>query len=170
MEQLARRQGDFVAGAAARLPSRADAEDVVQRAMERATRSIDQLDDDARLESWFWTILRRSLADELASRSRHVARIERFAALAPDPPEEIEIDDGVCKCGVEEFEKLSPALRDVMLKVDVNEMTAAEAARELGIAPGTARVRVHRARKELRARVEDRCQVETIHQCLECAC
>jgi RNA polymerase sigma-70 factor (ECF subfamily) len=170
IERLTTRRSDFVAWAAARLPCEADAEDVVQRAMERATAAVGQIDEVERAESWFWTILRRTLSDHLADQSRHIARVERVASLAPDPPATIEVDEGTCPCSVEEFGKLSPALREVMVRVDIQDYSAAEAADELGISAGTARVRVHRARKELRARVEDRCQILSATQCSDCSC
>ncbi len=168
--QLAHRRDYFVGWAAARLPSRTDAEDVVQLALERAVAATDQLDDVDRAEAWFWTILRRTTSDHLAARDRDAARLERIASLAPETADDPQLDDGVCPCGVEEFEKLSPSLREVMVRVDLQDYTTVEAAADLGISPSAARVRAHRARKELRTRVEERCNVSTLDECLDCAC
>ena len=53
------------------------------------------------------------------------------------------------------FATLSPREREVMQLCTQDGMSAADAGRALGIAPATARVLLHRARKTLRSALED---------------
>lgn len=48
--------------------------------------------------------------------------------------------------------------------------SVAEAAARLGITPGNAAVRVHRARQALKQRLEAACGTCTEHGCLDCSC
>ena len=54
----------------------------------------------------------------------------------------------------EAMDRLSEAERAVLELVAIDELTVAEAAAAIGIRPVTARVRLHRARRKLRADLE----------------
>ena len=72
------------------------------------------------------------------------------------------------------FEALLPALRpeyaDVLRRVDLAGERPAEVARALGLTANNAMVRLHRARKALRADLQRSCRTCADHGCLDCSC
>jgi RNA polymerase sigma-70 factor (ECF subfamily) len=55
-------------------------------------------------------------------------------------------------------------------RVDLDEATIADVASEMGITPGNARVKLHRARRALRRQLELSCGSCAEHGCLDCTC
>lgn len=59
---------------------------------------------------------------------------------------------------------------EVVRRVDFDEEEPAAVADALGLSVGNLYVRLHRARRMLRERVEGHCRVSSIEPCLECTC
>ncbi len=113
-----------------------------------ARRGYDASYDDAR--PWLYGIAR----NVLRAHWRTSQSIDLVPAEAThDPWDEItdRLDSAVrARALVSAVRKLPPAERDVLLLVTWEQLTPAEAAAALGIPPGTARSRLHRARATLR--------------------
>jgi len=169
---MARRRDVFVRWAAARLPNRSDAEDVVQRASARAFEHIEQVRDADALESWFWTLLRRALSDHLADCARHDRRVERLVQLDVSPTivEAPKDPRGLCHCGIDELDQLSTEQLEVLMRHDVHDESFDEIARSMNISPGAARVRAHRAHHIIRHRLSECCGAHSVHETLHCGC
>jgi len=76
-ELIERYQGRLLNFAAARLPQRADAEDIVQEALISFIRGLDSFRDAARLETYLFTILQNKIVDRYRGRrSRSVCLIQ----------------------------------------------------------------------------------------------
>jgi RNA polymerase sigma-70 factor (ECF subfamily) len=156
----------FVRG---RVSNGADAEDVLQRALLRAVSRADTLSDEARAESWFFRILRRAIADHGRARRADEARVS---------PDETAIDriptappaEKTCACGGALLDQLRPDYAEMIRRVDVKEESIRDVARALGISPANAHVRLHRARRALRDRIEVTCGVHTTREALACEC
>jgi RNA polymerase sigma-70 factor (ECF subfamily) len=132
--------------------SRADADDLVQAACERALRRGGQLREQARLDAWLYGIMRNLWTDEIRAR-----RVRRHDSLE-DAAEVIGTDgaaaaDGrvmlatVRKC----LDQLSPEHRSILILVCVDGLSYREAAEVLAIPIGTVMSRVARARQDLHA-------------------
>lgn len=59
---------------------------------------------------------------------------------------------------------------EILRRVEMEGRTVVEAAADLGITPGNAAVRLHRARQALRLRLQTTCGACTEHGCLDCSC
>ncbi|HEY1617390.1 MAG TPA: sigma-70 family RNA polymerase sigma factor [Streptosporangiaceae bacterium] len=109
--------------------------------------------------AWALGIARRIYAAHCQAHSQQRSRVERLAGrreLAPDEVCELidRIDaERAGRALVTELTTLPPADRAVVELVDLAGLRAAEAALVLGIAPGTARMRLMRARARLRKAV-----------------
>jgi RNA polymerase sigma-70 factor (ECF subfamily) len=158
----------FVQLARSRVETEADAEDVVQHALQRAAARAGTLDDPARARAWFYRILRRAIADHHRARAMLPVRAETDVELAGDAS--AEPTRTPCSCAIRLLGELRPAYADVLRRVDVDggEMTAV--AEALGIAVGNLHVRLHRARKVLRDEVKHHCGVRSSGPCLDCSC
>jgi RNA polymerase sigma-70 factor (ECF subfamily) len=70
--------------------------------------------------------------------------------------------------------ELVPTLRaeyaEILRRVDLDEEPLSEVARQLGITPNNASVRLHRARRSLRRQLERSCGTCATHGCLDCRC
>lgn len=143
------------------------AADVVQDALRKAITHIDQVEDDKRLEAWFYRILRTTSADVLARRAtaRNVEPLpEEFAGL---PAEEQRV---VCACLEGAIAELPSSYAEVLRAVDLGGGDATAVSERLGISATNLKVRRLRAREALREVLERTCRVCATHGCLDCHC
>lgn len=140
----------------------ADAEDLVQDTLVRAFRAQDSF-DGAHPRSWLLTILRRTHLNEV--RRHHLAlvdaaELERHRPAFGQPrrgqsAEDKVIDDLLDPALEKALAELDPRFRVVVLLVDVDQLTYAEAAEVLGVPQGTIMSRLSRGRRRLRAALGD---------------
>ncbi|NKQ53681.1 sigma-70 family RNA polymerase sigma factor [Amycolatopsis sp. K13G38] len=134
---------------------RAQAEDVVQETLLRAwkhPRVLDQSQGSAR--AWLFTVARRIAIDGWRSAA---ARSE----VSTDSPPEIPLPDGTERAlqgwlVAEALSELSAAHREVLGLCFFQGYSVADAAKRLGIAPGTVKSRTHYALRALRLALEER--------------
>lgn len=135
----------------------ADAEDLVQDTLIRAYRGVDSF-DGAHPRAWLLTILRnaninshRRQRPELLDGDENLARHPpAFGATETSTPEQALTDGELGEDLHRAVAALDPKFSTVLLLVDVDELSYAEAADVLGIAVGTVTSRLSRARKRLR--------------------
>lgn len=177
LEQLSADRADYIRYLSRRVSSTEDREDIVQHAYGKAVAHIGQLRDADRLRGWFQGILRRSVADFYASRSRDTRRrqvledepviTQSFASvpvsMAPA---------GICHCGEAILEDLPDKTVELLWRVDVGDECPSEVAPDLGLTANSARVRLHRAHAKLRAELKDHCAVDgnSYRDFLDCEC
>lgn len=123
----------------------AEAEDVVQEALVHAWRRLGTLRDAAALPAWLRTaVVRRGLRRRRwALRARPLEPVARRLAT-PSEARELELD------AVRLFARLPDRQRAALFLTEVEGLTDAEAAHDLGVAVATLRVHRHRARANLR--------------------
>ncbi len=158
---------NFVTG---RIHDRDLAEDIVQDSLLRALRAAPELRDESRLVSWFYSILRNAITDAQRKRSVELRRGEPLTESfdLPEPPAEVEA--ALCECFRELLPSLRPEYAELVERLDLHEEPQAEVADALGITRNNLKVRHHRARRALRARLEETCRVCSEHGCLDCTC
>jgi RNA polymerase sigma-70 factor (ECF subfamily) len=111
-------------------------------------------------KAWLYGIAQNVVAIERRRAGREQAREARFrgsALLDEDGAAEIDarIDAAATQRQLyQAMERLSEPERAVLELVAIDELSLAEAAAAAGVRPVTARVRLHRARRKLRAEVE----------------
>jgi RNA polymerase sigma-70 factor (ECF subfamily) len=143
--------------------SAADAEDLVQETLIRAFRSLDRF-DGRHPRAWLLTILRRTnmnmhrrrrpdLVDDFAL---HRDVRPAFGATTASSAEETVLDD-LFEADLEAaVNHLDAKFRTVLLLVDVDRLSYAEAADALGVPVGTIMSRLSRARHRVRLHLRDR--------------
>jgi RNA polymerase sigma-70 factor (ECF subfamily) len=141
-----------------------DAEDVLQRATERALERSHQLRDPARAHAWVSRIVRNVLADELRGRRERPVDIQQMELAAPEP------DEAPCRCSLALVHTLKPEYTDILSRVLIEGRPVIQVAREMSITPNNAMVRLHRARQALRARLLEHCGTTSVHTCQTCPC
>ena len=161
----------FLAFLERRVPDRATAEDLLQAAFVKSIERGAELRDDESATAWFYRLLRNALVDHYRRRDaehRAVARHtgEAEATTQRDP----ELDAIVCECVNALIPTLKPEYADILSAVEMQGSGVSETAERLGITPGNAAVRLHRARHALRAQLMTTCGTCTEHGCLDCTC
>lgn len=155
-----------------RLGNRADAEDVLQAAFLKLVAHEDSLRDEDKLVPWFYQLLRNLIVDHYRHRDA-VARLEQSAAAeagstATDADEALFTT--VCTCVNDIIPALKSEHAELVRRVELGGEPLHEVASDLGITPNNASVRLHRARRSLRAALQDTCGACADHGCLDCGC
>jgi RNA polymerase sigma-70 factor, ECF subfamily len=158
----------------ARVVGPQDAEDLTQVVFAKAAKALPAFRGDAEVSTWLYRIAANVASDWLRSRSTHEAKLTVPLADASDDdmrvaairsagvdglasPEQQLSHKDMRDCIRREIGKLSDAHRDVLMLSTLGGLSDDEIAATLGISKGSAKVRLHRARKEFRKIIEARC-------------
>lgn len=125
-----------------------DAEDVTQEAFHRAVRALDRYDDRRPFRIWFFTIL-RNVARNAVAKDRRRNLLAPVEALDEEPTTAA-VDPVVAGDLDRAIESLAPMQQACLRLGDVEGFSSVEIAHMLGVAEGTVRTHLHRARKRLR--------------------
>lgn len=160
---------------AARLGDVTVADDLLQDSLLVALRKGASLRRGERVVAWFYRILRRAIADHYRHQARDQRRLDRLGndlqATESDrasPPPDWEAM--VCACFVGLLPTLKPRYADVLRRMDLRPGDKASVARELNLTVATLDVVLHRARAQLRERLEVFCGACSRAGCLNCVC
>ena len=140
--------------------SRSDAEDIVQETFLGAFRGMRKFDGRASVKTWLKRILVRQ-----AARAWHQSRGSRKSVSLEAVDTEVRpttstrvpsaaaaVDRKIDMAGV--LRTLSPEYREILVLREFEQMSYAEIAQTLGVPQGTVESRLHRARAELRSKLE----------------
>jgi len=137
----------------------AEAEDVMQEAYVRAFRELATFRGEARFSTW----LTRIACHEALARARKRRRLVRIGdGEPPDPPTEAagpdrEMENRELHTVLREaVEVLPDPLRAVFCLREVEGLSTEQTADALGLTAENVRVRLHRAKRSLRQRLDDR--------------
>ncbi len=169
------RRNAFKAFLVTRVGNAAEAEDILQNGLLKALQRAGELQDEAKLTAWFYQLLRNAIVDHYRSRGsvrrRHDGLGEMMAALGEDvavAPQDWEAPLCGCLGGV--IATLKPQYAELLRRVDLNGESVQAAATAIKMSANNASVTLHRARKDLRARLETFCGDCADGACLDCDC
>jgi RNA polymerase sigma-70 factor (ECF subfamily) len=129
------------------------ADDLVQEAMASGIQNRRQLRDEKRLFAWLYSILNNTWRHHLRSRKEHDELDERLASEEAGPFGNCRDLEIVCRVR-RAVAGLPLEQRQVISLVDLEEFSYCDVAGILGIPIGTVMSRLHRARKNLLARLD----------------
>lgn len=148
-----------------------DAEDLVQDALLRAYTRFKQYQSGTSPLAWMLTILRSIFINKYRKKKReglHLSLddqdnnpdrlLQQDTGTLPTSPEDFffhDLLDGELK---EALQKLPQHYQEVLLCVDMEELSYRETADILGVPPGTVMSRLHRARKILQGQLQELAQ------------
>ena len=175
---LVRSLGAYVRG---RMPTSADADDLVQTVLLRLVESREE-PVRASVHAWLRTVARHAIADFYRRRSREVGDVneeeldeEELSGTERDGTElddAVHVPDGasagalgddapeITRCLAPLLARLDPDDRTILERVDLNGESQAEIARELDVSLSTVKSRTQRARSRLEAALVARCEFE----------
>ena len=140
------------------LGRRAEAEEIAQDVFLRVHRSIGGFRGDAKLSTWLYAITSRLCLNRLASADRRFTHageevIVQLRDERPDPTTALERREREAMLQ-RALAELPDDRRIVVVLRDLEGLTYEEIAETLGLELGTVRSRLHRARAELREKLE----------------
>jgi RNA polymerase sigma-70 factor (ECF subfamily) len=176
IETLHREHGDRIRRYLARLVGPTEAEDLTQEVFEKAQRAIGTFRGDSRVLTWLYRVATNTAIDRLRSAERR-ADPDRDgddpdpleAALSAEAAQEPSLDGELdrthmreCILGV--VEHLPTSQRAAILLGELRGFSDRELADALGVSLGAAKIRLHRARRALKAALEAACSFERDEQ------
>ena len=144
------------------LGNRDDAMDVTQDAMLRFFSTLGSFDATRRVQPWLFTIVRNQVRDLWRRRQRRPADaagesealVEQLAAPQPSPEADLhrrELRERVWRA----LAALPAGKREIIVLRDFHDLSYSDIAQVLDIPIGTVMSRLHGARRQLRARLEE---------------
>lgn len=168
--QLVAAHREFLSFLERRVESRAAAEDILQAAFARGLERGAGVQDE-KVVAWFYRVLRNSVIDHYRHRSASARALEMWGKENSDSQQpDAELRQEICQCVSGLLADLKPEYRDALRMVDLEDGKLSDLAEQSGITAENAAVRVHRARKALRRKVEQACGTCAEHGCLDCHC
>lgn len=143
----------------ARVSKREDAEEILQEAFVRGLLKGDEIRDEESVVAWFYRLLRNAIIDHYRRSAASQKALEAHARETPEADDrfEAELERTVCECVNDLIPLLKPEYSDLIRRVDLGGANVTSVADDIGISPGNARVRLHRARAALRKELEKSC-------------
>lgn len=135
----------------------AEAEDVAQEVFLRVHRGIDAFRGEAKISTWLYAITSRVCLNRLASPNRRSREGEDVIACLPSPeadPAAVAVRSELEAALHRAIGELPDDRRIVVVLRDIEGLTYDAIAETLALEPGTVRSRLHRARTELKERLE----------------
>lgn len=155
--QLIECRSEFLRYFRRRLACPEDAEDALQDFSLKVIRAANTLQHDEKIEAWFGRILRNTVIDQYrrrATRQRAEAGYAlepREAAVDPEPAAT------PCTCVHDVLPTLKLDYAEIIRRADLDEAPRERIAADLGVTANNVGVRLHRARRALRTKLEERC-------------
>lgn len=145
-----------------------EASDLLQQIWLRAIQYSEQLSSPESARAWLYSIARNAMTDASRAKSRmqraHAEVAQGHASASPA------VAPDRCDCSLHQMNKLAPSERAILERLTLHRETVVEAACALGITPGAANVRLHRARARMRELLKGHCGVESTRDCISCGC
>ena len=145
------------------------AEDLVQDSLLKALKANKKPSPNEDVIAWFYRILRHSIIDLYRRTDARKRGLESFRAELPNavPPE---AERAICQC----IDRLMPDLpdqyRELLQRIDLGGENIKQVAAALGTTTNNLTVRLHRARKQMRDRLEKFCRDCSTAACVDCSC
>ena len=141
------------------------ADDLTQETFARAQDHLAELKDPAKLSSWIFRIAYNLCRDHFRKKGESLndngLDHEEQAGAETISTEKAFERREMGECVQQEIDRLPEPLRAVIILSDMLEFSRLEIADILGITVENTKVRLHRARKKLRALLEQKCRFES---------
>ncbi|MEW5975735.1 MAG: sigma-70 family RNA polymerase sigma factor [Acidobacteriota bacterium] len=171
LQPLLLHRARFLAFLEKRVGSKGDAEDILQSAFARALERGGGIRTGESAVFWFYRVLRNAVVDYYRHKAAGSRLVESWAEdLELLPAAQGSVKQEICRCLSGVVAALKSEYRQAIELVDLEEGSLQDLARQAGISPNNAAVRIHRARRALRQAIELACGACVVHGCLDCQC
>ena len=170
LASIARGRAALVRRLAQRAGSRADAEDLIQSALLKALERAGDLRDQDKMVPWFGRIVETGLADHRRRREAESRMRSRLARDVEEPGQAPDLRWLTCRCLEVALATVRPEYAAIVRRIDLRGIPLRRVARELGVRPNTAAVRLHRGRRAVVHALRQICRFCRLHWGFDCRC
>lgn len=142
----------------ARIPSDAEADDVLSDVFVKVHANIDSLEDEERLAPWLFRITRNTITDYYRKRRPASRDMDGIDLAAEEDPKQAAESMGQAMRNM--VDQLPDKYREAIVLTEYEGLTQKQLAERLGISPSGAKSRVQRARAQLRDELLACCHFE----------
>jgi RNA polymerase sigma-70 factor (ECF subfamily) len=168
LERLVDNHRRFLRFLERRVGSREEAEEILQAAFAKGVERAGSIREGESAVAWFYRLLRNALVDHYRREAVRDRALHRIAT--PEAGDDPELAGAICECLGHLLPTLKKEYADVLRALDLEGGSLEKFARSAGITANNATVRLHRARRALRRRLEESCGTCAEHACLDCSC
>jgi len=142
-----------------RLSRPEDAEDAFQDFCLKVVRAAQTPDDGGKVDAWLRRVMRNTLTDHYRRRATRQRAEAAYEAEASEPVIQPGADepDNPCDCVRDLVLTLRPDYAEIVRRADLEEEPRERIAADLGLTTNNIGVRLHRARRALKDKIEERC-------------
>lgn len=144
----------------------AEAEDLAQEVFLKVYQGLDGFRGEAKLATWVFQVATFTALDRLKSASHRAAQALLPEAVLDGPGahqvpshDQGPLKEEMCHCIRDVVDDLPLDYRTIIYLSELKELPIGEVGEILGISPGAAKIRLHRARRMLRAQMEQDCRI-----------
>jgi len=175
IQQILNARASFLSFLRNRIGDANDAQDLFQQSVLRAVERQSSLRRREDAVAWFCSILRHALVDYLRKHAVEARGKKAYrqalirSGYGKVPPLE-EVGDNPCSCAYVLLPTLRPSYAELIRRIDLDGESSKTVAQDLAISRNNMRVRLHRARQVLRARLVRFCGLCCDRRCRNCRC
>jgi RNA polymerase sigma-70 factor (ECF subfamily) len=139
------------------------ADDLIQETFIKIQENLGSLRDPAKISSWIFRIAYHLCQDHFRSLKKSSSHEEIHDGLVnlQETPVQKKLEQGeMSRCVQDQLNLLPESQRSVIIFADVMDFSHQEIADILGLSVENVKVRLHRARKKLKAILEEKCTFE----------
>ena len=145
----------------------AEAEDLTQEVFLKVHRNLATFRQESRISTWIFQIATHAALDRLKRPSRRILdqrsllieKLDASGLHATPGHGQVPLREEMCRCIQDFVGELPGNYRAILFLSDLKELGIEEIAQILGITPGAAKIRLHRARQALKAHMERGCRI-----------
>lgn len=143
-----------------------EAEDLAQEVFLKVHQGLDTFRGASKLTTWVFQIATFAALDRLKSASHRASMTHMPDAILEDNSahmipahDQQPLKDEMCRCIRGLVDELPVDYRTIIYLSELKELRISEIAEIVGITPGAAKIRLHRARQVLRTQMEQQCRI-----------
>ena len=155
-----------------RLSRPEDAEDALQDFCLKVIRAARTPQDGEKIDAWLSRVLRNTLIDHYRRRATRQRAEVAYESEGTEPvvQADADCDQRPCHCVGDLLPTIRPDYAEIVRRADLNEEPRVRIAAELGLTANNFGVRLHRARRALKAKIEAHCSTCCGSDFLSCDC
>lgn len=159
IQRLTECRSEFIRFLRRRLSRPEDAEDAFQDFCLKVVRATEKPEIIGKIDAWLSRVLRNTLTDYYRRRAARQRVEAAYEAEAPEPVVQPGTDqfETPCRCVQSLVPTLRPDYAEIIRRADLEEEPRERIAADLDLTTNNIGVRLHRARRALKEKIEERC-------------
>lgn len=146
------------------------AEDILQDSLLKAIRGLPDLNEDAKILSWFYQIVRNQIIDYYRRSGTESKKIGEYAQEITTFYDSQEEERTVCECFRGILNDLKPEYSQMIKEMELGDELPEQVAEGMDITRNNLKVRRYRARQKLQDKLVQTCGKCAEKSCVDCEC